>query len=88
MQSLLSSIYTQSPDGGPNRSVPYPLNLSVTIDGIEGIIFGNTVTTNYLPSIFKDEAGDKIVFTVTQVDHDISISDWTTTINTVCRMPL
>ena len=88
MQSILASIYTQSPDGGPHRNVPYPLNLSVTIDGIEGIIFGNVITTNYLPGIFFDLEGSKVVFTVTQVDHDISISDWTTTINTVCRMPL
>ena len=88
MQSVLGSIFTQDPDGIGKRIVPYPLSLSVTLDGIDGIIFGNTITTNYMPGIFYDTEGSKIVFTVTKVDHDISISDWTTTLSTVCRMPL
>ena len=88
MQSVLTSIFSNSPDGKNNRIVPYPLTLSVTIDGVEGIIFGNVITTNYMPDIFFDEDGVKIVFSVTTVEHNISITDWTTTINTVCRMPL
>jgi len=88
MQSVLTSIFTNNPDGKNSRIVPYPLTLSVTIDGVEGIIFGNVITTNYMPDIFFDTEGSKVVFSVTTVEHNISITDWTTTINTVCRMPL
>ena len=87
MQSILSSIFTNNPDG-KGMSIPYPMGFSVTVDGVDGIVFGNTVNTNYLPSIYKSKSGTKIVFTVTTVEHNITIGDWTTTINTVCRLPV
>jgi hypothetical protein len=82
MQSLLSTLFNLSPDG-TGLSMLYPLGFSATFDGVEGFKFGNTVTTNYLPSAYKG----KVVFTITKVSHDISMSDWTTTIETVCRLP-
>lgn len=87
MQSILSAIFTNGPDG-KGMSIPYPMGFSVTVDGVDGIVFGNTVNTNYLPSIYKSKSGTKIVFTVTTVEHNITIGDWTTTINTVCRLPV
>ncbi len=87
MQSILQGIFTQKPDGS-GMSIPYPLGFSITIDGVEGIVFGNTVTTTYLPKIYLDKSGTKVVFTVTKVNQDITIDDWTTSIETVCRLPV
>jgi hypothetical protein len=68
----------------PNNdgSVPIPVDFSCTLDGIEGFVFGNAITCNYLPPIFKQNS---LCFTVTTVSHEISGNDWTTTLNTVCR---
>jgi hypothetical protein len=86
LQSILASLHNFNPNGS-EKQIMYPLGFSATIDGVDGIVFGNTVTTNYLPKQYYDKKGSKVVFTVTNVSHDISISDWTTTIETVCRLP-
>jgi len=65
--------------------IPIPLDFSVTLDGIEGFFFGNVITTNYLPKTYKKK-GTELAFTVTKVNHSISGGDWTTTLNTVCRI--
>lgn len=65
--------------------IPIPLDFSVTLDGIEGFFFGNVITTNYLPKVYKKK-GTELAFTVTKVNHSISGGDWTTTLNTVCRI--
>lgn len=67
----------------PKESIPFPLNFSATLDGIEGFIFGNVVTTNYLPSVYQTT---KLAFTITKVEHIISNNDWTTVLSTVCRL--
>jgi hypothetical protein len=67
------------------EAIPFPLDFSVTIDGVEGIVFGNVVTSNYLPAVYT-KSKLKIGFTVTTVSHTITAGDWTTTINTVCRI--
>lgn len=60
----------------------YPLNLSVTLEGIDGIWFGNIITTNWMPTIYQNH----IVFMVTKVSHSIQDGDWTTTLETQCRI--
>jgi hypothetical protein len=88
LQHLLRAIYVTDPASNKDSFPVYPLGFSVTIDGIEGIVFGNTVSTNYLPQTYYDKVGtSKVVFTVTKVSHDITPQDWTTTIETVCRLP-
>jgi hypothetical protein len=64
------------------QSQIFPLDLSVTVDGIEGFTFGDAVTTNYLPA----GLAGRVCWTVTKVDHTISNGDWTTTLSTVCRL--
>ena len=64
-------------------SVMYPIDFSFTVDGLSGFIFGNAVKTNYLPGKYR---GDRCVFTVTTVEHNVSDNDWTTTCNTVFRL--
>jgi len=64
------------------EAFPVPIEFSCTLDGINGFLFGNAITCNYLPAAYKKA---KICFTVTKVDHNISGNDWTTTLSTVCR---
>ena len=66
-----------------NDAIVYPIEFSATMDGVEGFVFGNTVKCNYLPAVMQKA---KIVHTVLNVEHDISNSDWTTSITTVCRL--
>ena len=66
-----------------SNAIIYPIEFSATMDGVEGFVFGNTVKCNYLPEAMLK---NRIVHTILNVDHDISNSDWTTSITTVCRV--
>ena len=68
-----------------STSIVYPLDFSFTIDGIAGIKFGDAVTTNYMPAIYKQKP-TRCSFTVLSVEHNVSGNDWTTTCSTVFRM--
>jgi len=68
------------PSSTLNDSV-YPLNLSVTIDGLEGIEFGDYITSGWLPRKYQKGLN----FMVTKVSHKITVNDWTTDIETQCR---
>jgi len=62
----------------------YPVDFSVTIDGINGFKFGDTLTTNMIPELYNTEY--KMVFTVTKISHVIENKDWSTTISTKARI--
>ena len=79
VQTALKAVFKAK----SNVSVMYPIDFSFTVDGLSGFIFGNAVKTNYLPGKYR---GDKCVFTVTTVEHNVSGNDWTTTCNTVFRL--
>ena len=66
-----------------NASTVIPLDFSFTIDGVGGMEFGDAVTTNYMPRIYKKV---NCAFTVVSVEHSVSANDWTTTCSTVFRM--
>ena len=86
LQSSLQSVYTLGVDPKTSKElIPFPLDFSATIDGLEGFVFGNVITTNYLPILYST-TNPPIAFTVTKVDHTISNNDWTTTLSTVCRI--
>lgn len=61
----------------------YPVELSITLDGIAGFNFGNIIKTTLLPSQYI--AAD-MVFAVTKIDHKIVPHTWETTLHTVCRL--
>lgn len=63
----------------------YPVNFSVTIDGINGFKFGDTIKTNLAPSKYSD-APYKLLFTVTKINHSIKDGVWETTLNTAARL--
>lgn len=62
----------------------YPVKFSVTIDGIHGFKFGDTLQTTMIPAIYNTTYG--MVFTVTRVSHTIENKDWSTTLETVARV--
>ena len=64
------------------KNIPiYPLEISVTIDGISGILPGNVFTLDNLPKLFKDSG----VFQVVEISHEISSDDWVTTLRAFFR---
>lgn len=58
-----------------------PTLISLTIDGLSGFIIGNLfqVDTNFVPNYYK--RGNKLAYTLTKVNHELSNNDWTTTIS-------
>lgn len=87
LRTALKELYifeVQDKSSGKSaKGLIYPLSLQMTLDGIDGIIFGNAITTNYLPLAYK---ASEIAFTITTVEHTIQDGDWTTNINTVMRI--
>lgn len=85
--AMIQERVASGPDfaNGAKEIIPFPLDFSVTLDGINGIVFGNVITCNYMPSVYSSK-NTKLAFTVTKVNHSISNGDWTTTLNTVCRI--
>jgi hypothetical protein len=65
-----------------NKAI-YPVELSLTIDGINGFHFGNVITTNLIPSQYKSEG---LVFTIVKVNHTIKDGVWETTLETKSRL--
>lgn len=63
----------------------YPVDLSLTIDGISGFKFGNVIKTTLIPSYYNDPRVD-LVFVITKIDHSIKDGVWETTLNTSSRI--
>ena len=83
MSAFLTKLKASKPaTAAPNSLQPAAFDLSITVDGIDGIVFGNTISTNYIPSLYAKD----VYFTVTNVEHNIANNDWTTTLSTVMRM--
>lgn len=80
-RSALMSL-RKSFDGEWLKSALYPVDFSVTVDGVSGFEFGEAVSTNLLPSSY---AG-KMFFTITKINHSVNASTWETTINTAARL--
>lgn len=79
--------YKRSAKFDPNyhwlNKVLYPIDLTLTIDGIDGIKFGDVIKTNLIPSRYTKE---NMVFVVTKIGHTIQNGVWETTINTKSRI--
>lgn len=59
-----------------------PTELTVTLDGIGGIIIGNLFQINQdiIPKGYKTVPGRNVAYIVTNVGHNIQSNDWTTTL--------
>ena len=67
-----------------NEAVGFPVNvqLSLDLDGIGGIYYGNVFGISYGPSFIVNN----VLFQATNVEHEVSIdSGWTTRINGIIR---
>lgn len=62
----------------------YPVNLSITIDGINGFKFGDTLKTQMIPRTYNSDYN--MVFTVSKITHVIKENDWETTLDTFSRI--
>ena len=80
-----AQAYLKSVGSDKDYSVVYPLDFSFTIDGINGIKFGDAVTSNYMPAVYRDNS-TRCAFTVLNVSHEIAGGDWTTSCTTVFRV--
>lgn len=90
LRTLLKDVYEFATGVSPNLgasdakdAIPFPIDFSATLDGIEGFVFGNTVTTNYLPAVYQN---NRVAFTIKKIDHTLQNNDWITTISTICRL--
>lgn len=66
-----------------NRSI-IPTKLSITMDGIGGLIIGHMfkIPEDLLPKGYKGgDYGSKLGYTVTSIGHSVSNNDWTTNID-------
>lgn len=61
----------------------YPVELTLTVDGISGFRFGDIFTTSLIPS-FYNQCG--MVFCVTKINHSIKDGVWETTLQTKSRI--
>lgn len=64
------------------NKILYPVEFSVTTDGVQGWQFGDAVDTNLLPTDYAP-----LTFCVTKISHTIKDGIWETTISTKARLP-
>ena len=62
----------------------YPVNLSISIDGIYGFKFGDTLKTQMIPKTYNSDYN--MIFTVSKITHVIEDNDWETTLDTFSRI--
>lgn len=68
-----------------NKAI-YPIDLTLTIDGIAGFKFGDVIRTTLIPVNYNTLY--KMVFTVTKISHSIKDGVWETTLNTKARISM
>ena len=72
---------------GEFGSVPYLINLSLTLDGIFGIPYFGRFTVDRLPAGYSADTGTSIFFTVTKINHSFDgQGDWSTQIEGVMNV--
>ena len=84
-KTLLASESGASGNGHWMNKAVYPIDLTLTIDGIIGFKFGDTIKCFAIPARYNANPWN-IVFTVTRVSHKIDSSGWTTVLNTKARV--
>jgi hypothetical protein len=68
------------------RKAIYPIDLTLTIDGINGFKFGDVIATNLIPQHYNKKY--KMVFTITKINHTIKDGMWETVLNTKSRISM
>ena len=65
------------------KTATFPIYLKLTLDGINGFLYGNSITTNWLPKQYQDS---RIYWTVTNIRHRIENNDWITELEAIYRV--
>jgi len=65
------------------KTAVFPISYKVTLDGINGFLYGNAITTNWLPKQYRD---DRVYWTVKTITHTIQNNDWTTELEAIYRV--
>jgi hypothetical protein len=80
---IKSLLYTDpSPYNQYRNNRMIPVNLSLDLDGIGGIYFGNVFTVSKLP----DSLDDRLLFQVKNVTHTVNNDNWKVAIESFCRI--
>jgi hypothetical protein len=87
LKDIIGAYKSLIADSGNNRAI-IPTKLSLTMDGIGGVVIGNAfnIPDSALPKRYREK---KVAYIVTGVNHSIQNNDWTTTIEaqTLLMMP-
>lgn len=91
MSSYITHINTKEPKIAAkipsNQNILLPFNCTFNLDGFSGFSWGNTVKVDYLPNrYFKQDGGTRMYFQITKINHEVSVTDWTTSIETIMRL--
>jgi len=84
-KSLTETSKTGNQNGHWMNKAVYPIDLTLTIDGIIGFKFGDTIRCFAIPARYNSDPWN-VVFTVTKISHKIDSSGWTTVLNTKARV--
>ena len=69
------------------ENMPYPLQLTLVIQGLYGLRFGDCIKCSFIPDRY-DKLGMNIVYSITEVVHEIEAptATWVTQIKTIARL--
>ena len=95
LQSILKSMVSdEAPaDKAKRKAIPFPIELTLRLYGIEGLRFGDAITfdDSRLPARYraKDNGGFQLIFTVTRIEHVLTAEAprrWFTDVTAVPRL--
>lgn len=80
LKSVMTRLCRNNPKAMQNETIHYPgLSISITIDGVYGIIPGCAISSTQVPSEWRSQLHS--YFMVTTVRHQFQGSDWSTSID-------
>ena len=81
IREAVASLSTSEAANKTDR--PYPIGLSLKVNGVAGVKFGQALE---MSSLSATRWAENTAFTVTRVEHTVSGQDWVTDITTVARL--
>ena len=81
IREAVASLSTSEAANKTDR--PYPIGLSLKVNGVAGVKFGQALQ---MTSLTATRWAENTAFTVTRVEHTVSGQDWVTDITTVARL--
>lgn len=81
MRSAITTLYQS--DMFQHYPALIPVHFTFTLDGIYGFKFGDCISFNYVPDLYKPS--NHVFFNVIKINHRIQDNDWVTEIDTILR---